>query len=53
LEMLFLARVTIGCKETRGTEEEGGDAEEAAGRVVSAVLEEADDRVCTGVEGKN
>jgi hypothetical protein len=53
LEMLFFARVTIGCKETRGTEGEVGDAEDAAGRGVLAVLEEADDRVCTGVEGRN
>ncbi len=43
----------MGCKETRGTEEEGGDAKDAAGRVGSVVLEEADDGVYTGVEGKN
>ncbi len=51
--MLFFARVTIGCKETRGTEREGEDAKDAAGRGVLTVLEEDDDRVRTGEEGKN
>jgi hypothetical protein len=51
--MLFFARVTIECKQTRGTEGEGGDAEDAAGIGDSVVLEEAEDRVCTGVEGGN
>jgi hypothetical protein len=51
--MLFFARVTIGCKETRGSEGGGEEAEDAAERGVSTVLEEADDRFCTGEDGRN
>jgi len=50
LDMLFLARVTMGCKDASGTEGGEGDAEISAGDGDSAEIEEAEERGCIGAE---
>ncbi len=48
--MLFLAQVTMGCKDASGTKGGTGDAEISAGDGDSAEIEEVEERGCIGAE---